>query len=86
MLKKMMIQEIKVDNLLDCRGLFCPVPVLITREEIEKLEPGQILQIIADDPAAEEDIPRWAKRTGNTILHKWKEGNDLYFIVRKGRA
>ncbi|MFX0162094.1 MAG: sulfurtransferase TusA family protein [Candidatus Hodarchaeota archaeon] len=82
----MMIQKIKVHSLLDCRGLYCPVPVANAREEIDKLEPGKILQIIVDDIAAEEDIPRWAKRTGHTLLDKWKQGNDLYFIIRKEKT
>lgn len=79
-------EKIKVDNLLDARSLFCPIPVVRAKEEIDKMEPGQILQIIADDPAAEEDVPRWAKRLGHILLDKWKEGNDLYFIVRKEKT
>ncbi len=81
--KKMMVQKIKVLSLLDCRGFFCPVPVANTREEIDKLEPGQILQVVTDDPASFEDIPRWAKRLGHTLLDKWREGDNFYFIIRK---
>jgi TusA-related sulfurtransferase len=42
------------------------------------------LRILANDPAAEEDIQRWAKRAGHTLLELTKEGRDLTFVVRKG--
>ena len=53
---------------LDCIGLYCPMPVLKTRQEMDKLAIGEILEVLADDPAAEEDIKAWAKRTGQKIL------------------
>ncbi len=73
----------KPDKSLDCIGLFCPMPLLRTREEIDSLEPGQVLELIADDPAAEEDIQRFAKRTGNEILKMEKEGDKLRFLIKK---
>lgn len=82
----MMIQKIKVHSILDCRGLYCPVPIANTREEINKLESGQILQVITDDPASFEDIPRWAKRTGHTLIDMWKDGDNFYFIIRKEKT
>ena len=73
----------KPDKSVDCIGLFCPMPLLKTREEIDSLEPGQVLELIADDPAAEEDIQRFAKRTGNKILKMEKEGDKLKFLIKK---
>jgi TusA-related sulfurtransferase len=75
--------EIKVDSELDCVGYFCPMPIAMTKEEIDKIEIGQILKIEADDPAAEEDIKRWAKRTGHEILKFEKEGTILTFFIKK---
>ena len=71
------------DKSLDCIGLFCPMPLLRTREEMDTLEVGQILEMITDDPAAEEDIQRFAKRTGNEILKMEKEGDRLKFFIKK---
>ncbi len=72
------------DLTLDARDLFCPSPVLRAAEEMDKLAPGQLLRILANDPAAEEDIQRWAKRAGHTLLELGKEGRELTFLVRKG--
>jgi len=76
-------EVIKVDKTLDAIGLYCPVPILKTREEIEELSKGQVLEILADDPAAEEDVERWAKRTGNEVLLIEKKDGRLRILVRK---
>lgn len=68
---------------LDCIGMYCPMPIAMTKEEIEKIEIGQVLKVEADDPAAEEDIKRWAKRTGHQILHFHKEGTILTFYIKR---
>lgn len=68
---------------LDCVGLFCPEPIARTREEIEKVAVGEVLKVEADDPAAEEDIIRWAKRTGHEIVGFGKAGGILTFYIRR---
>ncbi|MBC7107503.1 MAG: sulfurtransferase TusA family protein [Methanomassiliicoccales archaeon] len=75
--------KFKVDKTVDCIGLYCPVPILKTREEIEELTSGQILEILADDPAVEEDISRWSKRTGNEIVCLERRDSVLRILVRK---
>lgn len=77
------LTEQKVDRVLDCIGLFCPVPVFRTREEIDKMAVGEVLAILADDPAAEEDIRSWARRTGHEILDMKREGNRIRVLIRK---
>jgi TusA-related sulfurtransferase len=59
------------------------MPIAMTKEGIDKIEVGQVLRVEADDPAAEEDIKRWAKRTGNEILKFKKEGTILTFFINK---
>jgi TusA-related sulfurtransferase len=59
------------------------MPIAMTKEGIDKIEVGQVLRVEADDPAAEEDIKRWAKRTGNEILKFKKEGTILTFFIKK---
>lgn len=71
------------DAELDCVGLYCPMPIAMTREEIDKIQVGQVLKVVADDPAAEEDIKRWAKHTGHEIVKFEKEGAILTFLIRR---
>ena len=68
---------------LDCVGYYCPMPLAMTKEEIDKIEIGQILKVEADDPAAEEDIKRWAKRTGHEILSFEKEDTIMIFYIKR---
>jgi TusA-related sulfurtransferase len=75
--------DIVVDAELDCVGYFCPMPIAMTKEEIDKIQVGQVLKVEADDPAAEEDIKRWAKRTGHEILKFEKEGTLLTFYIKR---
>lgn len=75
----------KADRTLDCLGLFCPEPVFKTRLELDKMEVGETLGVWVDDPAAERDIQSLTKRLGHEILEMRKEGNKLYFLIRKGR-
>ena len=72
-------------EILDCIGLYCPMPVIRAKEEIDKLAAGEILEILADDPAAEEDLKAWAKRTGNTMLkiEKIEEGKKFTILKEK---
>ena len=73
----------KPDRELDCLGLYCPEPVFRTRQEIDKLADGQILKVIADDPAAEEDIKRLVKRLGHQLLEFRKEKDRFHFLIKK---
>jgi len=68
---------------LDCIGLYCPMPVLKTRQEMDKLAIGEILEVLADDPAAEEDIKAWAKRAGQKILKIEKADEGIRFVIQK---
>lgn len=78
-----MTSEIIPDAELDCVGLYCPIPIASTKQEIDKLETGQVLKVEADDPAAEEDIKSWARRTGHEIVKFVKEGTIATFFIRK---
>ena len=49
------------DKLLDARGLNCPMPVVNARKEIWKLEPGQVLKVVATDRGSVADFQGWAK-------------------------
>lgn len=73
----------KINSTLDCIGLFCPMPIVKTKEELDKMKSGDILEIIADDPGFEKDLPAWCKMTGNRFLEMRKENNLLKGYVQK---
>ncbi len=69
---------------LDCIGLLCPEPLFQTRQAIDSIEAGEVLEVFADDPAAEEDLTRFAKRTGNEMVLVEDEGDHKRFLIRRG--
>jgi tRNA 2-thiouridine synthesizing protein A len=75
--------QTKPDRSLDCVGLYCPEPVFRARQEIDKLDVGEVLEVIADDPAAEEDIPLLVKRLGLELVEMHKEKDKLHFVIKK---
>ena len=70
-------------QILDCIGLYCPMPVLRTRQEMDKLAIGEILEVWADDPAAEEDLKAWARQTGQQILEIENTDEGMRFLIQK---
>jgi TusA-related sulfurtransferase len=73
----------KPDRKLDCLGLYCPEPVFRTRMELDELKRGEILEVLADDPAAEEDIKSLVKHLEQEIVSISKEGNVIRILIRK---
>ena len=55
-------------ELLDARGLRCPLPVLRTRERFKVLPPGSRLDVLADDPLARLDMEAFCARDGHAYL------------------
>lgn len=70
---------------LDACGLQCPGPILKVKENIDKMELGQRLNIKASDFGFAADIENWAKATGNTVIKNEIEGNKIVATVLKGK-
>jgi len=68
---------------LDVRGMFCPSPALQTTVELSKMQIGEILTVLADDPAAEDDIANWARKLGHEVVKMEKNGNEIRFEIKK---
>jgi tRNA 2-thiouridine synthesizing protein A len=78
-----MAEREKPKKTLDCIGLYCPEPLFQTREQIDSIEVGDVLEVLSDDPAAEEDLKRFAKRTGNEMVHFENNAGKLRFLIKK---
>ena len=71
------------DRKIDCLGLACPMPILKTREAVKQLAPGQVLEMISDDPASEADLRSWSAKTGHRLLATERNGPVFRFLIRK---
>jgi len=77
------MSELGPAKIIDVRGMFCPEPVFRTKIEIERMTVGNVLKVIADDPASEEDISRWVNRNGHQLVELKKNEKDLEFTIKK---
>ena len=69
---------------LDAKGLACPLPVLKARKLLKSMNPGEILEIEATDPAATRDFIAFCKAAGHQLLDRQDRADILYFEIRKG--
>ncbi len=67
----------------DARGEPCPLPLLRLAREVRALHPGEVVRLLADDPAAREDVPAWTRRSGHVLLAWHQAGDHDVYYVRK---
>jgi len=53
---------------LDCRGMRCPLPVIHLARRIGEVAVGEVVRVLADDPAARVDIPAWCRMRAHEYL------------------
>jgi len=70
---------------IDCIGLFCPMPIVKIREAIRDVAVGEVIEMVADDPASEPDMKSWARRTGHELVEMSRDGAIYRFLVKKCR-
>ncbi len=73
----------KADKIQDSIGQMCPMPIALLAKNIRQMEPGQIIEVRADDEGAHADIPAWCEQTGNEFLGEEDAGDYFKYYVRK---
>jgi tRNA 2-thiouridine synthesizing protein A len=72
-----------VDLELNCLGKLCPLPVIEVAKAMRKMEPGQTLLMLADDPGSDPDMHAWTEETGNELVRMERDGKVFKFWLRK---
>jgi tRNA 2-thiouridine synthesizing protein A len=75
--------EMKPDQVIDLKGLLCPMPVVKLSVAIKKLAVGAVVEGIATDPGVMADMPAWARTTGNELVSIEQQGKEYHFVVKK---
>jgi tRNA 2-thiouridine synthesizing protein A len=71
------------DREVDARGLNCPLPILRTKKTLNDMSSGQVLRIVATDPAAVRDFQAFAKQTGNQLLQHGEQDGAFFFLLKR---
>ena len=74
-----------VNNIINCKGLNCPIPVVNTKKYFDNLESGVGVTIV-DNEVAKNNVVKFAKGNGFTYEVEEKEGNLFYITITKGEA
>lgn len=78
-----MSEDIKVDKVMDLKGMPCPMPIVKVSKGIKDVEVGQVIEAITTDPGALADFPAWAKTSGNEILKTDQQGDLIKFYIER---
>lgn len=66
---------------LDVLGFHCPVPVIKTKQALNELDQGDVLEVIADDPETRHDMPMVLGRTLHELLNVAEEHGEYRFLI-----
>jgi tRNA 2-thiouridine synthesizing protein A len=70
------------DQVLDLKGLNCPLPILRAKKTLKDIPRGGTLQVLATDPGALKDFDAFCRATGNDLLESKVDGNVYSFVIR----
>jgi len=77
------MSNITPDEVVDLKGLNCPMPVLKTKKALDNAGGGKILRIDLTDAGSKSDIPAMVKRTGNELLEMTEADGVISFFIKK---
>lgn len=71
------------DQVLDAKGLNCPLPILRAKKALAGMPAGNTLEILATDPGSIKDFEAFCRTTGNELLESNNDGKTFRFVIRK---
>ena len=73
----------QTNQVLDARGLNCPLPILRTKKALNALQSGETVKVVSTDPGSMKDMTSFCEQTGNSLLSSQQAGSDYEFVIRK---
>lgn len=71
------------DQVLDAKGMNCPLPILKTKKALQTMQPGGLLEVLATDPGSVADFESFCRQTGNQFVSSTKEGDVFKFLLKR---
>lgn len=71
------------DQVLDAKGLNCPLPILKAKKALKSLDSGNTLQVQSTDPGSVADFAAFCRTTGNELVEQSEEGGVWTYLIRK---
>ncbi|TFE23534.1 sulfurtransferase TusA family protein [Cohnella luojiensis] len=74
----------KIDVHVDTKGLACPMPLVKGKKALDKMLPGQIMELVSTDKGALNDFKAWVKQSKNEWISHQESNGVHTFLIRKG--
>jgi tRNA 2-thiouridine synthesizing protein A len=74
---------IETAQLVDARGLSCPMPIVRTAQAMKPLPSGSVVEVLATDPGSVKDFAAWCRSTGHELLESSSDAAVYRFVIRR---
>ena len=71
------------DQVLDAKGLNCPLPILKAKKALKSMDGGKTLEVLSTDPGSVADFAAFCRTTGNELVEQNEEGGVWTYLIRK---
>lgn len=72
-----------INHTLDTKGLICPEPIMLLHRAIRQVSGGEVIEILATDPATTRDIPNFCRHLGHELLEHSQDGDVYRYLIAK---
>ena len=69
---------------LDVCGYVCPHPQIYCKKSIEKINEGEVLKMVFDNPSSAETIKQMLEQQGHDLMEEKKESGKIIYVIKKG--
>ncbi len=73
----------EITQLVDARGLSCPMPIVRTAQAMKALPSGSVIEVLATDAGSVKDFAAWCRSTGNQLLESSSDAAIYRFVICK---
>jgi tRNA 2-thiouridine synthesizing protein A len=74
---------VEITQLVDARGLSCPMPIVRTAQAVKGMPSGAFLELLATDVGSIKDVAAWCRATGNELIEQTSDGALYRFVIRR---
>lgn len=68
---------------LDTSGLFCPEPIMLLHKKLDEMQAGEVLLLIATDPATTRDVPKFCQFLKHSLVHQEEDPQQYRYWLKK---
>jgi tRNA 2-thiouridine synthesizing protein A len=74
---------IEISQVVDARGLSCPMPIVKTAQAVKPLPSGAVVELLATDAGSTKDVAAWCRATGHELIEQTSDGAVYRFVIRR---